>query len=54
MQPYNLNKVIDDTFTEISRSRENYKPEFRAAGKRNCKKCLVRHSKSERTSGNGV
>ncbi len=28
MQPYNLNKVIDDTFTQISRSRENYAPEF--------------------------
>ncbi|MDP4285227.1 MAG: alternate F1F0 ATPase, F1 subunit alpha [Bacteroidota bacterium] len=24
MQPYNLDKVITDTFTEISRSRENY------------------------------
>ena len=28
MQPYNLNKVIDDTFSEMSRSRENYAPEF--------------------------
>ena len=29
MQPYNLDKVIKETFTEISRSRENYVPGFK-------------------------
>ena len=28
MQPYNLNKVIDDTFSEMSRTRQNYTQEF--------------------------